>query len=138
MNQKIIQYGSVAVIIVAVLISGYIMLNPKSEARNPNTSGLAPIVDGKQEVKMTVLAVDYSPRTFKVKAGVPVKWEITSSGQAGCASGAVYINGLVESPIYLNPEQGQVKVVEFTPQTPGTYKFNCSMNMARGTIEVIN
>lgn len=87
---------------------------------------------------MTVLAVDYSPRTFKVKAGVPVTWEITSSGQGGCASGAVFANGLVDSPIYLNPEQGQVKVVEFTPQNPGVYQFSCSMNMARGAIEVVN
>lgn len=138
MNQKIIQYGSIAVIVIAIAVSSYILLSPTSSNQNPNVSGLALMVDGKQEIKMTVLAVDYSPRVFKVKAGVPVKWEITSSGQVGCASGAVFANGLVDSPIYLNPEQGQVKVVEFTPQTPGTYKFNCSMNMARGMIEVIN
>lgn len=136
MNQKVIQYGSVAVIIVAAVISAYILANPK--AASQNSDGLAAVVNGKQEIKMTVLAVDYAPRTFKVKAGIPVAWEITSSGQVGCASGAVYVNGLVESPIYLNPQQGQVRVVEFTPQTPGVYKFSCSMNMARGTIEVVN
>lgn len=138
MNQKIIQYGSVAVIIVAVLISGYILLSPKNPGQNTNVSGLAPMVDGKQVIKMDVMAVSYNPNFFKVKAGTPVQWEITSSGQPGCTSGAVYANGLVDSPIYLNPEQGQVKVVEFTPQNPGVYKFACSMNMARGTIEVVN
>lgn len=138
MNQKIIQYGSVLVIIIAVLISGYIILNPKFSNQNTGVSGLAPIINGKQEINMTVLAVDYSPRAFKVKAGVPVKWAITSSGQVGCASGAVFVDDLVDGPIYLNPQQGQVKVVEFTPQTPGIFTFACSMNMARGTIEVIN
>ena len=140
MNQKTIQYLAIGIIIVSVLVSGYIILSSKKQdvAQNQNMSGLAPIVDGKQEIKMTVLGVDYSPSVFKVKAGIPVKWEITSSGQPGCASGAVIANGLVESPIYLNPEQGQVKVVEFTPQNPGVYKFSCSMNMARGTIEVVN
>lgn len=138
MNQKKIQYISITVIVIAVLVAGYIFLTPKTAPQNSNVLELAPIVDGKQEIKMTALAVDYSPRNFKVKVGIPVKWEITSSGQSGCASGAVFANDLIESPIYLNPEQGQVKVVEFTPQNPGVYKFNCSMNMARGTIEVIN
>lgn len=138
MNQKVIQYGSTAVIIVAVLVSGYIFLGPKSSNQNTNVGDLAPMFNGKQEIKMTVLAVDYSPRTFTVKSGVPVTWEIVSSGQPGCASGAIFANGLVDGPIYLNPEQGQTKVVEFTPQNPGIYKFNCSMNMARGTIEVVN
>ena len=138
MNQKIIQYGSIIVIVVAVAISGYILLSQKSSIQNTNVSGFAPMVGGKQVLAMTVKSVSYSPYYFKVKAGVPVKWEITSSGQPGCASGAIFANGLVDGPIYLNPERGQVKVVEFTPQTPGTYKFNCSMNMARGTIEVVN
>lgn len=138
MNQKTIRYVSIAVIVAAILISGYVLLAPKTASQNDTPTKLAPMVDGKQEMNMTVFAVDYSPSSFKVKAGVPVKWEITSSGQPGCAAGAVFANGLVDGPIYLNPRQGEVKVVEFTPQKPGVYKFNCSMNMARGIIEVVN
>lgn len=116
-------------------------LTPNPPAGGPNQtnniSGLAPLIDGKQELKMTVLAVDYSPGTFKVKAGIPVRWEITSSGQPGCASGEIIANGLTD-PIYLNPQQGQVAIKEFIPQNPGTYRFSCPMGMARGTIEVID
>jgi len=138
MSQKTTHYILIVVIIVSTLISGYILLDPKTPGQNTNTGGLAPIVDGKQEIKMTVLAVDYSPRSFKVKAGVPVRWEITSSGEPGCASGAVFSKILPSGSVYLNPDQGQVTVAEFTPQNAGVYKFSCSMNMARGEIEVVN
>lgn len=139
-KSKLIQFISITVAIFAVLISGYIILSPEKQAltQSQNASGLAPMVDGKQLLKMTVLAVNYSPSAFKVKAGVPVRWEITSSGQPGCASGAVIARGLVNNLIYLNPQQGQVQVVEFTPQKAGKYPFGCTMNMVRGTIEVIN
>jgi len=86
---------------------------------------------------MTVNAARYSPNYFKVKAGIPVSWQITSSGEPGCDSGEVITRGLTD-PIYLNPNQGQVTTAEFTPQTPGTYQFSCPMGMVRGTIEVVN
>lgn len=139
-KNKLIPNISIMIIVSAVLISGYILLNPKGQATSSqnNISGLAPMVDGKQLVKMTVFAVNYSPSSFKVKSGIPVKWEITSSGQPGCASGVVVSNILLNGSVYLNPNQGQVTVAEFTPQKSGTYKFSCPMNMARGTIEVVN
>ncbi len=139
-KNKLIQSVSIVVIVAAVLISGYVLLKPKEQAtsQNQNVEGLAPMVDGKQVVKMTVLAVNYSPNSFKVRAGVPVKWEITSSGQPGCASGVVVSNILPNGSVYLNPDQGQVTIAEFTPQNAGTYKFSCPMNMVRGTLEVVN
>lgn len=109
---------------------------PQSQAQN--SSGLATMVDGKQLLQMTVRSVSYSPNYFKVKVGVPVKWEITSSGEPGCDSGALVANGLIQAPLYLNPNAGQVATTEFTPQSAGTYRFSCPMGMVRGTIEVIN
>ena len=142
MNQKnnLITYLSIGIIVIAVLISGYIILkqNNQTGSQTQNAGGLAPLVDGKQILAMTVKAVSYYPNYFKLKAGVPVRWEITSSGQPGCASGAIFSNILPNGSVYLNPNQGQVTVAEFTPQSTGTYRFSCSMNMARGTIEVIN
>lgn len=140
-QSKSVQIISVIVIAAAVLISGYILLKPKDQAvseNQNNVEGLAPVVDGKQLLKMTVYATSYSPNVFKVKARTPVRWEITSSGQPGCTSGAIIANGLVNNPIYLNPQQGQIAVAEFTPQSPGTYRFSCPMNMYRGTIQVAN
>lgn len=138
-QNKSIQYISIAVIVVAVLISGYVILKPKTQtgSQSQDVSGLAPMVDGKQVIAMTVKAVSYNPNYFKVKVGVPVRWEITSSGEPGCDSGQLIANGLID-PVYLNPNQGQVTVKEFTPQNAGTYKFSCPMGMVRGTLEVVN
>lgn len=137
-----------SVIIISVLISGYILIGPgnqpsnqgnnQNQNANQDTNGLAPIVNGKQIIKMTVLGSSYSPNYFKLKAGIPVQWEITSSGQSGCDSGAIVANGLLQGITYLDPGAGQVKVVEFTPQSVGTYRFSCTMGMVRGTIEVVN
>ncbi len=109
----------------------------QEQSRNQDVSGLAPMVEGKQVIQMTVLSGKYDPNYFKIKAGIPVRWEITSSGQPGCDSGEVIANGLID-PVYLNPNQGQVTVKEFTAQNLGTYKFSCPMGMVRGTIEVVN
>lgn len=137
-KNNITKYIAIAVIILCAGILVYtFVLKPSSQATSYNAQDLAPVINGKQVIAMTVYPVSYEPRSFTVKAGVPVHWEITSSGQPGCASGLIIANGLTD-PIYLNPQQGQVKVVEFTPQKPGTYKFSCSMNMARGTIKVVN
>lgn len=139
-QSKTIQYVSITIIVVAVLISGYILLGPKGQAtsQNQNTEGLAPMVDGKQVIKTTILAVSYDPNNFKVKAGVPVRMEVTSSGQPGCGAGAVVSKLFPNGSLYLNPTAGQVSVKEFTPQSPGKYTFSCPMGMIRGTIQVVN
>ena len=137
-KNKIVQSVLILVIVVSVLVSGYILFGSNKPTVDQSAGGLAPMVDGKQVMTMTVYAAEYGPNYFKVKAGVPVRWEITSSGQPGCASGVVVSNILPGGSVYLNPNQGQVTVAEFTPQGLGTYKFSCSMNMVRGTIEVVN
>ncbi len=138
-KNQIIRSLLVLFIILTVGVSSYLILKPNSSQVASNNQGdLAPIVDGKQLVKMTVLGVQYDPNYFKVRVGVPVKWEIASSGQSGCASGAIIARGLIDDVVYLNPEAGQVMVKEFTPSNTGKYSFTCPMGMARGTIEVVN
>ncbi|OGZ17597.1 MAG: hypothetical protein A2V72_02350 [Candidatus Nealsonbacteria bacterium RBG_13_37_56] len=97
--------------------------------------GLAPIVDGKQIIKMEASSSGYKPNYFKVLAGVPVKWEITDKGTSGCTN-AIISKGLFSGEIALTP--GQTSVKEFTPAKPGKYKFSCWMGMVSGTIEVVN
>jgi sulfite exporter TauE/SafE/copper chaperone CopZ len=108
----------------------------QSQTQNTTTdqSGLAPIVDGKQVIKMIASGSGDDPNYFKVKAGVPVHWEITGGSSLGCNNGL--ISKLFDGQINLTP--GQVAVKEFTPALAGTYGFSCSMGMIRGTIEVIN
>jgi plastocyanin domain-containing protein len=133
-----VQKASMVVVVVCLLLAGYLVLKPKPSASQNVSTSLAPVVDGKQKISMEVLANSYSPNYFKIKAGVPVAWEIISSGQPGCGSGAVVSNLLPGGVVYLNPARGQITKTEFTAPKPGIYSFSCTMNMIRGTIEVIN
>ncbi len=97
--------------------------------------GLPPIVNGKQILKMDASSYGYSPNYFKVKVGVPVRWEITDKGTSGCTN-AVISKGLFDDEIKLTP--GQTSIKEFIPEKPGKYKFSCWMGMVSGIIEVID
>lgn len=99
-----------------------------------NQNGLPPIVNGQQVIKMTASGSGDSPNYFKVKAGIPVRWEITASNSLGC-NGAIISNNLFNGSVSLTP--GQTVIKEFTPQSIGVYGFSCTMGMIRGTIEVI-
>jgi sulfite exporter TauE/SafE/copper chaperone CopZ/plastocyanin len=100
-----------------------------------NEEGLPPIVDGKQIIKMDASASGYSPNYFKVRVGIPVRWEITDKGTSGCTN-AVISKSLFEGDIPLTP--GQTSVKEFTPEKPGKYKFSCWMGMVSGVIEAVD
>ena len=102
---------------------------------NGNKEGLPPIINGKQVIKMDASASGYSPNYFKVKVGVPVRWEITDKGTSGCTN-AVISNSLFSGSIDLTP--GQTSVKEFTPQKAGKYKFSCWMGMVSGIMEVVD
>lgn len=96
---------------------------------------LPPIVNGKQILKMDALAYGYEPNRLKVRAGVPVVWEITDKGTSGCTN-AVISRNLFSGEIPLTP--GKVSTKEFTPEKPGVYKFSCWMGMVSGVIEVVD
>lgn len=107
-------------------------------SRNSKTidnSGLAPIVNDKQILKMDALSYGYSPNYFKIKVGIPVRWEITDKGTSGCTN-AIISKSLFEGEIPLTP--GQTSVKEFTPTKTGKYKFSCWMGMVSGIIEVVD
>ncbi len=98
-------------------------------------SDLPPIVNGKQILKMDASSNSYTPNKLKVRAGIPVRWEITDKGTSGCTN-AVISKGLFEGQIALTP--GTTSVKEFTPEKPGTYKFSCWMGMVSGVLEVVD
>ncbi|MCX6719493.1 MAG: sulfite exporter TauE/SafE family protein [Candidatus Staskawiczbacteria bacterium] len=115
--------------------TGFDNIFSAKQAQQTNQNNLPPVINGKQLIKMVALASSDSPNYFKVKSGVPVRWEITADSSRGCNS-AVVANGLFEGQIAL--PAGQVSVKEFTPQKAGRYRFSCTMGMVSGTIEVIN
>jgi len=113
-----------------------IKLKPNNQSSiNNNEEGLPLIINGKQVVKMDASSSGYRPNYFKVKAGVPVRWEITDTGTSGCTN-AIISRGLFAGEIPLT--LGQVSIKEFTPEKPGKYKFSCWMGMVSGIIEVVD
>lgn len=95
-------------------------------------AALAAVEDGEQVVNMTQAADGYSPNSFTVKAGVPVRWVINSTNAYTCAAS-------IRMPAYgiaelLQPGQN---IIRFTPAQPGTARFTCSMGMFSGTFMVV-
>jgi uncharacterized protein len=111
-----------------------LQLSPSTNSSNVARDGFAPITDGKQILKMGASSFAYQPNSFKVKAGIPVRWEVSDVGISGCTNAIVsreLFSG--EFPLLKN----QLNVKEFTPQKPGKYKFSCWMGMVSGVIEVV-
>jgi len=108
--------------------------NTNNNASYKNEQGLAPLVNGKQILKMDASSRGYSPNYFKVRVGVPVRWEITDTGTSGCTN-AVISTSLFDGAIQLT--LGQTSIKEFIPEKPGKYKFSCWMGMVSGMIEAV-
>ncbi len=90
-------------------------------------------VGGVQVADITVFPNGYSPSSVQVKAGTPVRLNLTPSGGLGCTA-AFRIPKL---GITKTLAQGQTTPVEFTPQSPGRYTWTCAMGMFSGVLEVI-
>lgn len=106
-----------------------------STSASDSTAQLVPVVNGQQVIRMDASSSGYRPNYFQVKAGLPIRWEITDRGTSGCTN-AVISRQLFEGQINLVP--GTTSIREFiAPTTPGTYRFSCWMGMISGTIEVV-
>jgi uncharacterized protein len=127
---------------VIVLILGLIMLNRglsligsqysfsaiPSLVGNLTFSGTpAAITGGVQEVNMDILASGYSPDSFIVKKGVPVKWNVNVKELTGCNQELVLNKYDIDKNLKLG-----LNVIEFTPDKEGTITFTCGMGMLRG------
>jgi len=104
---------------------------PTSREQSPSTVTMA--TDGSQIVKMTQSTYGYTPNSFTVKKGVPVKWEITSTDQNTCAA-SIY-SAALNIQQFLHAGEN---IIEFTPTQTGVISFSCSMGMYRGSFNVDN
>ncbi|MFA4872993.1 MAG: sulfite exporter TauE/SafE family protein [Patescibacteria group bacterium] len=104
-------------------------------AAKTDDKDLPAMVNGVQVIKMEASSQGYKPNYFKVRAGVPVRWEITDTGTSGCTN-AVLARGLFSGQIDLTP--GTTSVKEFTVPKAGKYKFSCWMGMISGVIEAVS
>lgn len=110
-------------------------LNFGSKKIIASEDGFPAVVNGKQIIKMEALSFAYEPNKFKVRVGIPVRWEISDKGTSGCTN-AIISKGLFSGQIDLTP--GTTSIREFTPKNPGKYKFSCWMGMVSGIIEVVD
>ncbi len=102
--------------------------------RADDGTAFAPLINGKQLLKMNAIPRAYSPNYFKIRTGKPVRWEITDQGAGGCEN-VIIARELFNDKIILR--QGETSVKEFEVTRPGKYKFSCSMGMYNGVIEAL-
>jgi sulfite exporter TauE/SafE/copper chaperone CopZ len=87
--------------------------------------------NGVQIVRMVESTRGYSPNSFSVKKGVPVKWIIDAQAQYSCASALIVPKLGIQKNLTLGEN-----IIEFTPQEVGKLPFSCSMGMYTGVFNV--
>lgn len=123
-----------SVIVLALLINSF----PKSNAANYSQTNKAAkeaqtsvLKNGVQEINMDVTYAGYSPNSFVLKKGVPVKWIINGKELTGCNSRI-----LVKSyGLTIDLKQG-INIIQFIPDQAGTIQWSCGMGMLRGSFIV--
>lgn len=93
----------------------------------------AQVVNGVQEVNVAVLPNGYNPNKVTLKAGVPVKLNLTTGNALGCAS-QFRIPSL---GIGKNLKQNETATLEFTPEQKGKLIGTCAMGMFYLIMEVV-
>jgi uncharacterized protein len=88
--------------------------------------------DGFQEIRMDVTASGWSPNSFEIVKGIPVRWIINGRQITNCNNEIVVPELGLQIPV-LPGEQ----VVEFMPEKAGTIRFSCWMGMIPGRFIVV-
>jgi sulfite exporter TauE/SafE len=131
---------------IIVLILGLVMLNRgltlagssysfdsmKANIIGTNANGALSVINNNvQEINMQVSSSGYSPNSFVLKSGIPVKWNVNVIQLTSCNQ------ELVSSTynININLKQG-LNIIEFTPNKAGTFSFSCGMGMLKGSFIV--
>lgn len=102
----------------------------------PNTTATPAVqVSDVQVIKATyTVSGDIQPNSFTVKAGKPVRFEVYAKEDGAGCMGTIQIQSLYENIQQFR--KGETVVMEFTPQTPGSYLIVCAMNVPHGTLKV--
>jgi len=116
---------SMSGIALSIFIAWFFWLAPKGKTRAAAGTG------GIQEVAVTVKG-GYTPDIIVVKAGQPVRLRFTRQESAACSERVLFPDFNQSA---LLPE-GQEVTLEFTPEKPGEYGFQCQMGMLRGKLVV--
>lgn len=109
-----------------------ININPLSSTVS-NSVAPVEVKNGVQTIEMRVVATGYTPNSFTVKKGIPVKWKILGENVFGCQAYFVVPSLSIQKTI----EPGE-QVIDFTPKESGVINFSCGMGMYRGQITVVD
>lgn len=112
-------------VMLSVFIAWFFWFAPKGQRRAVAGAG------GLQEVAVIVKG-GYTPDIIVVKAGQPVRLTFTRQESSACSEEVLFPDFNKSS---LLPE-GQPVALEFTPEKPGEYGFQCKMGMLRGKLVV--
>jgi plastocyanin domain-containing protein len=112
-------------LVLSVFIAWFFWFAPKGKTR------AAAGVGGAQEVAILVKG-GYTPDVIVVKAGRPVRLHFTRQESSSCSEKVLFPDFNQSA---LLPE-GQEVTLEFTPEKPGEYGFQCQMGMLRGKLLV--
>jgi plastocyanin domain-containing protein len=108
-----------------IFIAWFFWFAPKGQTR------AAMGVGGAQEVAVIVKG-GYTPDVIVVKANQPVRLRFTRQESSACSEKVLFPDFNQNA---LLPE-GQEVTLEFTPDKPGEYGFQCQMGMLRGKLIV--
>jgi sulfite exporter TauE/SafE len=128
------KFAGLAVIVFSIynLSNSLNLLHPGSAAQPavgkiPSSDIPQEKIGGAQIVRMKELRHGYSPDSFKIKNGVPVKWIIDAEEPYSCAASLVVPSLGISKQL----ARGE-NIIEFTPREPGRINFSCSMGMYTG------
>lgn len=149
-TKKILKFSGVLIIVLGLIMGnrGFalagINVNPLTAVAN-NTRSLIPsgeapnkyvakatLQDGVQIINMTVDNNGYSPNSFYVQKGIPVKWIIDGQALNSCNNSIVVPAQNLEFKV----KKGET-IIEFTPEDKDM-NFSCWMGMIRGVIKVVD
>jgi plastocyanin domain-containing protein len=120
--QFIITLGGIGL---SIFISWFFWLAPKGQTHAATGAG------GVQEVAITVKG-GYTPDVIVLKSGQLVRLTFTRQENSACSEEVLFPDFNKSS---LLPE-GEPVTLEFTPEKPGEYGFQCKMGMLRGKLVV--
>ncbi|WP_315122290.1 sulfite exporter TauE/SafE family protein [uncultured Clostridium sp.] len=151
-TKKILKFSGVLIIVLGLIMGnrGFVLagidINPLTAITNRSKSFLsgnssgssaenvakATIKDGVQIINMTASNKGYTPNSFYVQKGVPVKWIINGEQINSCNNAIVAQSLNIEKKI----KSGE-NIIEFTPGDTDV-NFSCWMGMLRGVIKVVD